>query len=57
MSAAYPGFSVEERYRAIVRAIAHMLMVDGEALLKAELKPREVLPQLDLGSWPSGPVN
>jgi hypothetical protein len=57
MKAAYPDFTIEEKYRAVVLAIARMLTVDGEALLKAELKPREVRPQPDLGSLPSGPVN
>jgi hypothetical protein len=56
MKAAYPDCTIEEKYRAVVLAIARMLGADGEALLAAELKPREVQPQLDL-MRPPGPVN
>jgi hypothetical protein len=58
MKAAYTELSVEERYRAIVLAIARMLGADGEALLAAELKPREVDPRLgNVTSRDIGPVN
>jgi hypothetical protein len=56
MKAAYPNLSIEEQYRAVVLAVAQMLTVEGEELLKGQLKPRRVEPQLDL-LRPPGPVN